>query len=116
MVKPELEIGESQETRIVDGNKSLVQAVFDNIDSFVFPKEKSGELLSVVQKVLGRLNETQRDTLMLFYGLEDGILRDINEVARVKSMNPDYIRRVHKKALSKLRHPSSTRHLQQFLA
>ena len=68
-----------------------------------------------VRDVLGTLNERERTVLQLRYGLEDGRSRTLEEVGRVFGVTRERIRQIEAKALRKLRHPSRSRKLRDFL-
>ncbi len=68
-----------------------------------------------VEGVLGTLSERERRVLQLRFGLEDGRSRTLEEVGRVFGVTRERIRQIEAKALKKLRHPSRSRKLRDFL-
>ena len=68
-----------------------------------------------VKDVIGTLSERERTVLQLRFGLEDGRSRTLEEVGRVFAVTRERIRQIEAKALKKLRHPSRSRRLRDFL-
>ncbi|NQW17056.1 MAG: RNA polymerase sigma factor RpoD [Chloroflexi bacterium] len=68
-----------------------------------------------VGNVLDTLSERERRVLELRFGLEDGRSRTLEEVGREFSVTRERIRQIEAKALRKLRHPTVTRKLINFL-
>jgi RNA polymerase primary sigma factor len=68
-----------------------------------------------VEDVLGTLSERERRVLQLRFGLEDGRSRTLEEVGRDFGVTRERIRQIEAKALRKLRHPSRSRKLRDFL-
>ena len=68
-----------------------------------------------VGDVLGTLSERERTVLQLRFGLEDGRSRTLEEVGRVFAVTRERIRQIEAKALKKLRHPTRSRRLRDFL-
>jgi RNA polymerase primary sigma factor len=70
------------------------------------------EELSVV---LLTLTEREEKVLRLRFGLDDGQCRTLEEVGQVFNVTRERIRQIEAKALRKLRHPSRSRRLKDFL-
>ncbi len=68
-----------------------------------------------VEKVLGTLNDRERRVLQLRFGLEDGRSRTLEEVGREFNVTRERIRQIEAKALRKLRHPTRSKKLKDFL-
>ena len=68
-----------------------------------------------VDDVLGTLSDRERRVLRLRFGLEDGRSRTLEEVGRDFGVTRERIRQIEAKALRKLRHPSRSRKLRDFL-
>ena len=68
-----------------------------------------------VEDVLGTLSDRERRVLQLRFGLEDGRSRTLEEVGKDFGVTRERIRQIEAKALRKLRHPSRSRKLRDFL-
>ncbi len=68
-----------------------------------------------VAAVLDSLTGRERRVLQLRFGLEDGRARTLEEVGREFNVTRERIRQIEAKALRKLRHPSRSRKLRDFL-
>ena len=68
-----------------------------------------------VQEVLSSLTPREQKVLVLRFGLEDGRSRTLEEVGREFSVTRERIRQIEAKALRKLRHPSRSRKLKDYL-
>ena len=69
-----------------------------------------------VAAVLGSLSGRERRVLQLRYGLDDGRARTLEEVGREFNVSRERIRQIESKALRKMRHPSRSRKLRDYLA
>ena len=68
-----------------------------------------------VEEVLNTLTDRERRVLELRFGLLDGRSRTLEEVGRDFGVTRERIRQIEAKALRKLRHPSRSRKLKDFL-
>jgi RNA polymerase primary sigma factor len=68
-----------------------------------------------VAAVLDSLTDRERGVLQLRFGLEDGRARTLEEVGKEFHLTRERIRQIEAKALRKLRHPSRSRKLQDYL-
>jgi len=68
-----------------------------------------------IDKVLDELTEREKKVLQLRFGLRDGRARTLEEVGREFSVTRERIRQIEGKALRKLRHPSRSRKLKDYL-
>jgi len=68
-----------------------------------------------VQSALTSLSEREREVLELRFGLKDGKDHTLEEVSRHFEVTRERIRQIEAKALRKLRHPSRSRHLRDYL-
>ncbi len=68
-----------------------------------------------VQHVLAALSERERQVLELRFGLIDGKDHTLEEVSRYFNVTRERIRQIEAKALRKLRHPTRSRHLREYL-
>ena len=69
-----------------------------------------------VQSALAALSERERQVLELRFGLIDGKDHTLEEVSRYFNVTRERIRQIEAKALRKLRHPTRSRHLREYLA
>lgn len=68
-----------------------------------------------LKDVLGTLNEREQKVLILRFGLDDGRARTLEEVGREFDVTRERIRQIEAKALRKLRHPSRSKKLKDYL-
>jgi RNA polymerase primary sigma factor len=66
-------------------------------------------------EVLSTLSDRERRVLQLRFGLEDGRSRTLEEVGREFSVTRERIRQIEAKAMRKLRHPSRSRKLRDYI-
>ena len=75
----------------------------------------SALLREQLQEVLGTLTEREQKVLRLRFGLDDGRTRTLEEVGKEFNVTRERIRQIEAKALRKLRHPSRSRKLKDYL-
>ncbi|WP_407124284.1 RNA polymerase sigma factor RpoD [Weissella paramesenteroides] len=68
-----------------------------------------------LESVLDTLTDREENVLRLRFGLEDGRTRTLEEVGKVFGVTRERIRQIEAKALRKLRHPSRSKQLRDFL-
>jgi RNA polymerase primary sigma factor len=68
-----------------------------------------------VEEALDSLSDRERDVLKLRFGLVDGRARTLEEVGKEFNVTRERIRQIEAKALRKLRHPSRSRKLKDYL-
>lgn len=68
-----------------------------------------------LMEVLDTLSEREKKVLMLRFGLEDGRPRTLEEVGKEFNVTRERIRQIEAKALRKLRHPSRSKKLKDYL-
>ena len=106
----------SLETPIGDDGTSQIGDFVEDRDSLALEDAVSYRLLKDnVSDVLDTLNEREARVLQLRFGLEDGRSRTLEEVGFVFGVTRERIRQIEAKALSKLRHPSRSKMLRDFL-
>ena len=107
-VSLETPIGEEEDSHLGD---------FIEDASAVAPVEAaSHELLrEQIRSVLGTLTGREQKVLMLRFGLDDGRSRTLEEVGKEFGVTRERIRQIEAKALRKLRHPSRSKRLKDFL-
>ena len=92
-------------------------ADFIKDESNMSPEEYAiNELLKdEISEVLLTLTEREEQVLRLRFGLEDGTCRTLEEVGNLFGVTRERIRQIEAKALRKLRHPSRSRKLKDYL-
>jgi len=68
-----------------------------------------------IEEVLTALTPREQRVLRLRFGLEDGRSRTLEEVGQEFNVTRERIRQIEAKALRKLRHPSRSRKLKDYL-
>jgi RNA polymerase primary sigma factor len=68
-----------------------------------------------MERVLGQLSERERQVLEMRFGLDDGRSRTLEEVGKAFGVTRERIRQIEAKALRKLRHPTKSRQLRDYL-
>ncbi len=69
-----------------------------------------------VQDALAAISERERQVLELRFGLVDGKDHTLEEVSRYFNVTRERIRQIEAKALRKLRHPTRSRYLKEYLS
>ena len=64
---------------------------------------------------MASLTERERNVIKLRFGLDDGKTRTLEEVGKEFNVTRERIRQIEAKALRKLRHPSRSRKLKDYL-
>lgn len=68
-----------------------------------------------LKRLLLDLNPKEYQVINLRYGLKDGIARTLEEIGRAMNLTRERVRQIEAKALRKLRHPSRSEKIKQFL-
>ena len=86
-------------------------------DNVPVPAEAAASTLLKEQlvEVLGTLTEREQKVLRLRFGMDDGRARTLEEVGKEFNVTRERIRQIEAKALRKLRHPSRSRKLRDYL-
>jgi RNA polymerase primary sigma factor len=74
-----------------------------------------GLLRTQINELLGELTDRERRVILLRFGLEDDRARTLEEVGQEFNVTRERIRQIEAKALRKLRHPSRSRKLKDYL-
>ena len=107
-VSLETPIGEEEDSHLGDFIEDHDAPAPADAASFILLREQLGE-------VLNTLTERERKVLELRFGLEDGRARTLEEVGQHFGVTRERIRQIEAKALRKLRHPSRSKLLKDFL-
>ncbi len=103
-------------TPIGEEDDSLLGDFIEDVTSLGPSDAASHNLLKDhVGSVLGSLNIREQRVLQLRFGLEDGRSRTLEEVGREFGVTRERIRQIEAKALRKLRHPTRSKKLKDFL-
>ena len=107
-VSLETPIGEEEDSHLVD---------FIQDDNVLVPQDAAAFTLlhEQLMEVLLTLTEREQKVLRLRFGLDDGRPRTLEEVGRQFSVTRERIRQIEAKALRKLRHPSRSKKLKDYL-
>ena len=107
-VSLETPIGEEEDSHLGDFIQDDIVPVPADAAAFTLLKEQLVE-------VLGTLTEREQKVLRLRFGLDDGRARTLEEVGKEFNVTRERIRQIEAKALRKLRHPSRSRKLKDYL-
>ncbi len=107
-VSLETPIGEEEDSHLGDFIQDDNVPVPADAAAFTLLKEQLVE-------VLGTLTEREQKVLRLRFGLDDGRARTLEEVGTEFNVTRERIRQIEAKALRKLRHPSRSRKLKDYL-
>ena len=107
-VSLETPIGEEEDSHLGD---------FIQDDNVPVPAEAAAQTLLKEQldEVLSTLTEREQKVLRLRFGMSDGRARTLEEVGKEFDVTRERIRQIEAKALRKLRHPSRSRKLRDYL-
>ena len=107
-VSLETPIGEEEDSHLGD---------FIQDDNVPVPAEAAASTLLKEQlvEVLGTLTDREQKVLRLRFGMDDGRARTLEEVGKEFNVTRERIRQIEAKALRKLRHPSRSRKLKDYL-
>lgn len=107
-VSLETPIGEEEDSHLGDFIEDQDAPAPADAASFRLLKEQ-------LEEVLDTLTSREEKVLRLRFGLEDGRARTLEEVGQVFGVTRERIRQIEAKALRKLRHPSRSKKLKDFL-
>lgn len=104
----ETPIGEEEDSHLGDFIEDRTATPPVEVASYQLLKEQ-------IDSVLSTLNDRERRVLQLRFGLEDGRSRTLEEVGQEFQVTRERIRQIEAKALRKLRHPTRSRKLKDYL-
>lgn len=107
-VSLETPIGEEEDSHLGDFIEDEDAPAPAEAASFMLLKEQ-------LEEVLETLTPREKKVLQLRFGLEDGRSRTLEEVGQVFGVTRERIRQIEAKALRKLRHPSRSKKLKDYL-
>jgi RNA polymerase primary sigma factor len=106
----------SLETPIGEEENSHLGDFIEDQDA-ISPADAASTLVlrEQLEAVLDTLTERERDVLKLRFGLDDGYQRTLEEVGHIFKVTRERIRQIEAKALKKLKHPSRSKKLRDYL-
>ncbi|MGH2705736.1 MAG: RNA polymerase sigma factor RpoD [Actinomycetota bacterium] len=107
-VSLETPIGEEEDSHLGDFIEDADAVVPLDAASFILLQEQ-------LEAVLHTLSEREKKVIQLRFGLQDGMPRTLEEVGKEFGVTRERIRQIESKTLSKLRHPSRSQKLRDFL-
>ena len=104
----ETPIGEEEDSHLAD---------FVEDQEAMSPSEAAANILlrREIEDALNKLTPREREVIRMRFGLDDGSPRTLEEVGRYFKVTRERIRQIEAKALKKLKHPSKSRKLREFL-
>ena len=106
----------SLEGPVGDEDSSQLGDFIEDVDALEPMDAAAREMLrEQVQSALTALSERERQVLELRFGLMDGQDHTLEEVSRFFNVTRERIRQIEAKALRKLRHPTRSRQLKEYL-
>lgn len=96
----EMTVGEADEA-------SLGEFLVDHCEVSATDEAARSILRKRIALVLGVLQEKEREVIVMRYGLADGVMRTLEEVARAFGVTRERIRQIEQKSLAKLRCPDT---------
>lgn len=107
-VSLETPIGEEEDSHLGDFIPDTEMMIPADAAAFTLLKEQ-------LLEVLGTLTDREQKVLRLRFGLDDGRARTLEEVGKEFQVTRERIRQIEAKALRKLRHPSRSKKLRDYL-
>jgi RNA polymerase primary sigma factor len=107
-VSLETPIGEEEDTHLGDFIEDSDAVVPLDAASFILLQEQ-------LESVLHTLSQREKKVIQLRFGLHDGTPRTLEEVGKEFGVTRERIRQIESKTLSKLRHPSRSQKLRDYL-
>ena len=101
-------IGEEEDSQLGDFIEDESLLAPEDSASFIMLKEE-------LEEAMASLTDRERNVIKLRFGLDDGKTRTLEEVGKEFNVTRERIRQIEAKALRKLRHPSRSRKLKDFL-
>jgi RNA polymerase sigma factor (sigma-70 family) len=99
-----------------DGDAELADVVGDATAISPFDAAADALMGREIEKLLGALDEREREIIRLRFGLDRGEPRTLEEVGAIFQLTRERIRQIESKAMSKLRHPSAEVGVRDLLA
>ena len=104
----ETPIGEEEDSHLADFIEDSDAVSPSESATTMFLREK-------IEDALDKLTQREKEVLRMRFGLDDGYSRTLEEVGRYFQVTRERIRQIEAKALRKLRHPSRSKKLRDYL-
>lgn len=104
----EMPVGDEDSSRLGDFVKDTAVQAPDEV-------VLHGLLREDLEEVMSSLSDREKTVLKLRFGLDDGQPRTLEEVGKVFNVTRERIRQIEAKALRKLRHPTRSKKLKEYL-
>ena len=103
--------------RQLSGSEFFASATVNEAEEVLFVADAAAfsMLKEQLVDVLGTLTEREQKVLKLRFGLDDGLARTLEEVGKEFDVTRESIRQIEAKALRKLRHPTRSKKLKDYL-
>ena len=98
-----------------DDNNPLSTFIVDVDSPSPVQQAELNILKEQIQDVLCELEDREREVISLRFGIDDGYPRTLEEVGKIFNVTRERIRQIEVKALRKLRHPTRSRKLRDFV-
>ena len=106
----------SLETPVGEEDDSLLGDFVEDPNVIAPATAAARALLSeAIEEALQELNDREQQVVRLRFGLDDGQIRTLEEVGREFSVTRERIRQIESKTLAKLRHPTRSQRLRDYL-
>jgi len=106
----------SLETPVGEEDDSLLGDFVEDPNVIAPATAAARALLSeAIEEALQELNDREQQVVLLRFGLDDGQIRTLEEVGREFSVTRERIRQIESKTLAKLRHPTRSQRLRDYL-
>jgi RNA polymerase primary sigma factor len=103
-------------TPIGDDEETVLQDFIEDKDG-PSPQRKMHEFLRKreIERMLSELTKREAEIINYRYGLVDGYPRTLEEVGQMYSITRERVRQIESKVIRKLRHPSRSKHLREYI-
>jgi RNA polymerase sigma factor RpoD-like protein len=101
-------VGDDEDAQLGDFIEDSDAAMAEDAVNFGFMRDQ-------LDAVLGTLEARERQVLRLRYGLDDGRPRTLDEIGKAFGLSRERIRQIERDTMSKLRHPSRSQSLRDYV-